>query len=370
MRLASGLTTLVAVLTWSVLAHAQQSDSSAPNVTVATIGTQVVSDRGRYVGRVQAVSTVNIVARVEGVLTTKNFEEGGFVAQGDLLYEIEKGLYQADVDKAKAQLEGAQASLKDSSVNLERQKILLSKGDVAQSVVDSATAQVGADEANAGEAAASLDTANINLGYTDIYSPIDGRIGVSNVDVGNLVNSNSGTLTTVTSVDPINVSFYVGEKDLIEDRKAGLIENNSAKLTVSLTLSDGSAYAETGTINYVGTTVEQSSDTVELRASFANPDNILLPNQFVNVRLADSDPQPVIVVPQPAVQLDSKGHFVYTVDSSDTVERKDIVLGAQTSGFWTVTSGLAEGDKVVVQGLQRVSPGTKVNPTELQKTAG
>ena len=295
-------------------AWAQDSSSNRPNVTVAPVTSQDAGSRGRYVGRVQAgVSTVNLQARVEGYLEKRQIEEGGFVKKGDLLYVIEKSLYEADVAQSKATLEGAQATLKNSQLNLERQKVLLKQGDVPQATVDSATAQVGSDQASVDQAKASLDTANINLGYTNIYSPIDGRISKTNVDVGNLVDSNSGTLTTVTSVDPIYVSFYVREKDLIEDQERGLVGQNDASLEVQLTLSDGTQYNSEGKITYVDTTVQEGSDTIELRATFANPKSILIPNQFVNVVLVDAEPKKALVVPQAAIQLDSKGHFVYVV---------------------------------------------------------
>ena len=217
------------------------------------------------------------------------------------------------------------------------------------------------------QAKASLDTANINLGYTEIYAPIDGRISKSNIDVGNLVSSNSGTLATITSVDPIYVSFYMGEKDLIADREKGLIGTDSAALKISLTLASGDPYESTGSVTYVGTAVEEASDTVEVRATFDNPKNVLIPGQFVNVTVAEAQPQQVLVVPQSAVQLDSSGHFVYQVDASDKIERRDVKLGRQVSGLWEVTSGLEEGDKVVTQGLQRISPGVTVNATELSQ---
>ncbi|MEX3012068.1 efflux RND transporter periplasmic adaptor subunit [Hoeflea sp. TYP-13] len=345
-------------------AAAQETQASKPNVTVATVKSQETGNRGRYVGRIQAVSTVNLEARVEGVLEKRNFQEGGLVKKGDLLFVIEKGLYQASVASSKAQLEGAQATLKNSKVELGRQKILLEKGDVAQSDYDSAEATVGSNEASVGEAQASLDTANINLGYTDIYAPIDGRISKTSVDVGNLVNTNTGTLATITSVDPIYVSFYMGEKDLIEDREKGLIGNDSAALNIKLTMADGSPYTSTGSISYVGTTVEQASDTIEVRATFDNPKNILIPGQFVNVFVEDAQPKSTLVVPQSAVQLDSKGHFVYLVDSADKIERRDVKLGKQAGTVWEVSSGLEEGEKVVVQGLQKIHPGVVVNPVE------
>lgn len=364
MKAAASFVLMTALVFLPAESLAQDTQGNAPNVTVATIGSQAIGHRGRYVGRVRAVDTVNLVARVQGVLEKRAFEEGGFVKKGDLLYVIEKSLYEADVANAKAQLEGAEATLKNSSIDLDRQKFLLSKDDVPQSTVDSATATVGANQASVDEAKANLDTANINLGYTNITSPIDGRISQSLVDVGNLVDSNTGTLATVTSVDPIYVSFFVGEKELIEDREKGLIGNNSAELDVKLTLSDGSDYPQTGKINYVDTAVQEGSDTIEVRATFDNPKNILLPNQFVNVNLAETNPPTVVVVPQSAVQLDSKGHFVYVLDSANKIERKDVTLGRQAGAVWVVSSGLEDGEKVVVQGLQRVSPGMTVNPTE------
>ncbi len=359
-------TAFAALLILSGAAFAQDTADNRPNVTVATVKSQPAGDRGRYIGRVEAVSTVNLEVRVEGYLEKRNFTEGGLVKMGDLLYEIEKGTYEADVASAKAQLEGAQATLKNSQVDLQRQQVLLGQGDVPQSTVDSAQAQVGADQSSVDQAKANLDTANINLSYTDIYSPIDGRISKTNVNVGNLVNSNTGTLATVTSVDPIYVSFYVGEKDLIRDREQGLIGENDANLKVKLTLADGTPYATEGSITYVDTTIQEGSDTIELRATFANPKNILIPNQFVNVTLVDAKPTMVLVIPQAAVQLDSKGHFVYVVDGSDKIERRDVTLGSQTGAVWEIASGLQEGDKVVTVGLQRVSPGTVVNATEQQ----
>ena len=359
--------TVALIVVSSLAAVAQDSTSTKPNVIVAPVTSQQGGDRGRYVGRVVAEYSIDIVARVEGFLEQQTFSGGELVKKGDLLYVIEQGLYQADVDKSQADVEGAQASLKNSELELERYKVLLEKGDVPQSQVDSQTAEVGADQATLDEAKADLETAKINLGYTEIRSPIQGRVSRTYIDVGNLVDSNSGTLATVNSVDPILVSFYVGERDLIQDRELGLIGESGTSLKATLTLADGSSYQREGTVTYVDTTVQESSDTVELRATFANPDSVLIPNQFVNVTLAEANPQDFLTIPQSAVQLDSKGHFVYVVDSDNKIERKDVSLGRQIGASWEVTSGLEKGENVVVQGLQRVSPGDTVNVTEQQQ---
>ncbi|WP_299472208.1 efflux RND transporter periplasmic adaptor subunit [uncultured Roseibium sp.] len=364
MKAATVFLGLIAALASAVAAYAQDSGSTAQKVGIAKVQMIAPDNSARYVGRVEATKSVEIVARVEGYLTERKFTEGGFVKKGDLLYVVEKDLYQASVDQSKATLEGAKATLSNSQIELERQRQLLAKGDISQATYDGAKATTDVDQANVDEAQANLETAGINLGYTDIFSPIDGRISKTNVNVGNLVDSNTGTLTTITSVDPIYVSFYMGERDLIEDREAGLIGNENVTLQVGLTLADGSTYPTEGKITYVGTSVEEGSDTVELRATFDNPKNLLIPGQFVNVLVKDENQQTVAAIPQPAIQLDTKGHFVFVVDANNKVERRDVVLGRQTGTLWEVKSGLKQGERVVVQGLQRVSPGSTVDPVE------
>lgn len=364
MKAAKVLLGLTVGLVGGVATNAQESGSSPQKVTVAKVQMITPENSSRYVGRVEATNTVDIVARVEGYLTERKFTEGGFVKKGDLLYVIEKDLYQASVDQSKATLEGSQATLKNAQIELERQRQLLAKGDVSQATYDSAKATADLDQSNVDEAQANLDTATINLGYTSIYSPIDGRISKTNLNVGNLVDSNTGTLATVTSVNPIYVSFYMGEKDLIKDREAGLIGDDGAKLQVDLTLADGTKYPSGGKVTYVGTSVEEGSDSVELRATFDNPKNLLIPGQFVTVSVKDDTQTPVPAIPQSAIQLDAKSHFVFVVGANNKLERRDVVLGRQSGTLWEVKSGLKEGEQVVVQGLQRVRPDMTVDPVE------
>lgn len=341
---------------------AQSDANAAPSVVVQAAGKSLEQDPERYVGRVQAVKTVNVQARVEGILQQRLFVEGRLVKAGDTLYQIDKAAFQADVDKANADLAGAQATAKNAEIELERQRELLEKGDVPQSTVDAAQATFGADKAAADAAAADLETAKINLGYTDIVSPIDGRVGQTAVNVGNLVSSSTGTLATITSVNPIYVSFFVSEKELLEKRRQGAITKDGSRLEVVIGLADGEDYGSFGTIDFIDIEVQETSDTIELRARFDNDDGLLIPGQFVTVRLKDPDAKTVVSVPQSALQLDNKGHFVFLVGSNDTVERRDVKVGQQLRGVWTVTSGLDAGDKVIVQGLQKVKVGEKVNP--------
>ena len=342
------------------------SPAQPPAVVVSAVTEQSPAALNKYVGRVVAVSTVELQARVTGFLEKRNFTEGATVKKGDVLYEIEKDTYKANVDRSSATVQGAQATVTDDQKTFERMKFLRDKQDQPQSAVDQAEADLQNSQATLGEAKAQLELDQINLGYTTITSPIDGRISTTNIDVGNLVTPNSGTLATILSVDPIYVSFYMSEIDLVDARQRGLIGEDQAKLEVEITLSDGDVYPKKGTINYVGVAIEQSTDTTEIRATFANPDGILIPGQFVTARTIDPSAKPELAVPQLAVQLDKKGHFVFLVGEDNKVERQDIEVGQQKAGMWVVTSGLEKGQKVIVQGLQKVQPGIIVKPVEQQ----
>ncbi len=354
------LFTIIATISFVHSASAQSDQASPPSVIVKEAGEVLAQDRERHVGRVQAVKTVSVQARVEGVLDKRLFTEGHLVKAGDVLYQIDKAAFQADVDKAEADLAGAKATAKNAEVNLERQRELLKRGDIAQSIVDSAEATFGSDKAAVTAAAAELETAKISLGYTDIVSPIDGRIGKTAINVGNLVSSSSGTLATITSIDPIYVSFFISEKELLEKRKQGAITPEGSRLQVIIGLADGTDYTSAGAIDYVDIEVQESSDTIELRASFPNDKGLLIPGQFVSVRLKDPESKPVVAVPQAALQLDKSGHFVFLVNDKNVVERRDVTLGRQLSGAWAVSSGLAAKDRVIVAGLQKVKAGEEV----------
>ncbi|MEX0350752.1 MAG: efflux RND transporter periplasmic adaptor subunit [Paracoccaceae bacterium] len=345
-------------------AVAQTQHDAAPGVVVATVSTAVVQTGDAYVGRVVAQQRVDLQARVEGLLQEVNFTPGALVSKGDVLFRIERDVYQADVASAKASVAGAEATAKGSDIVLKRNQNLLEKGDVPQSVVDGALAEYGQDLAAVEEAKAALQLAQINLGYTEITSPLNGRITWSSVDAGNLISSDSGVLATVTSVDPIYVRFFVGEGVLIEERKKGLIADEEIKLKARIHLSDGSEYGSNGQVVYVGTQVRQDTDTIELRASFPNPDGALLPGQFVSAFLDDPDAAPSLTVPQSALQLDKEGHFVFVVDEKNVVHRQNVDTGQQIAGAWQITSGLKEGQKVVVQGLQKIHDGATVTPVD------
>ena len=346
-------------------AFAQEQAEKPPAVVVQTVKSEIVQSNESYVGRVVALSSVDVIARVDGFLEGQAFVEGATVKRGDVLYTIEQGSYKAAVDKAKANVAGAEATAKNAEIEATRQQDLLQKGDVSQAAYDSAAATAAAAQAAHDEAAADLAAAQINMDYTRVVSPIDGRIGQSAIDVGNLVGPDSGVLTTIVSVDPVEVEFQVPAPVLLGLRQKNLIGGDSPVMEARITLSDGSAFANPGKIDFVDVQVQQATDSVALKASYANPDSLLMPGQFVVVRLVDPTAKPVIVVPQTALQLDAKGHFVYVVDGDSKVERRDVTLGAQLSGgTWVVENGLTGGDRVITQGLQKVRESEAVTPTE------
>ena len=341
---------------------AQAQEKTAPSVVVATVEEKVAEAGRSYVARVSAITTVNLQARVTGFLEKQNFEDGSFVKAGDLLYQIEKAPYQASVAQAKADVEGAEATQKNAELYLERQKVLHKQGDVPQSTVDAAVAALGVDQAATAKAKAELQAAQIDLNYTDIFSPLDGRIGISAIDTGNVVGPDSGVLATINSVDPVHVVFFISEIELLDEQRKGLIAGNTSSLSARITLADGKYYGEVGAVSYVDIVVQQATDTIKLRATFANPDAVLIPGQFVTIQLEDPSAKPIITVPQAALQLDNEGHFVFVVDDKDVAERRDVTLGAQLAGNWIIEKGLKAGEKVIVEGLQKVHEGGKVKP--------
>lgn len=337
---------------------------SRPSVIVTTVTTRDVSRRQIYVGRVQAINTVQLTARVEGFLEKREYVEGSYVKKGQILFLIEQASYKAAVEQSEADVEGNEAQLKNDQIEFERNKKLAETNDVTQATLDSSAATLGTGKANVKKSKAALATSKLNLSYTEVRSPIDGRASAANVDVGNLVGPSTGTLATVVSMDPIYVIFYVAERDLIEARKAGFVKGTKVALTPYLQLSDGSTYKHPGKLDYLGIQVEQTTDTIEVRAVFPNPEHILIPGQFVNVTVESDKKKMALVVPQVALQQDQSGHYVLVVDKNDKVEKRTVKLGQQVDRDWVVTEGLNKGERVIVGGIQKVTPGALVNAVD------
>ena len=338
-----------------------QASAPPPAVTVVKIASTEVKPSSSFTGRVEGVLKVDLRARVDGFLEKRLFTEGADVKEGDLLFTIEKGQYQAAVDQAKAGIVTAEATLKLADIEVGRQTELLSKNVGAQARVDEVTAKQGEARGALLAQKANLEKAELNLSYTDIKSPIAGRIGKANISAGNFVGPNSGTLATIVSQDPIYVTFPVTQREILAVRKDG---GKASEYAIYLQLPDGSRYAQPGKLDFLDVTVNQGTDTVQVRAAFPNPTRLLVDGQLVNVVAELGKGESTLVVPQQALQLDQSGAFVLVVDKDNKVQIRRVETGQVVGSNMSVTKGLAAGDLVITEGIQKVRPGQTVQATE------
>jgi membrane fusion protein (multidrug efflux system) len=356
----------LAVLSGSSLSAQQPAPQAAPVTTVIAQATPVTRSKD-FVGRVEAIQRVEVRARVTGYLEAVLFKEGELVKEGQPLYRIEQDLFKAAVAQAQGALSGSKASKKLSQVELDRANQLLASSYGTPQKRDQALATDENAAANILTAQASLDTAKINLGYTDIRSPIAGRISRTNITKGNVVSPESGVLTTVVSQDPIYVVFPVSQREFLDVRRDGTkVDRNRFEVTVRF--SDGSVYAEKGRVNFVDVTVDKATDTIIVRATFPNPEGVLIDGQLVRVNIDTGVPQEKIVIPQAALIADQQGPYVFAVEDGKAVVRR-VKLGEEAGNNIAIDSGLEAGEQIIVEGMQAVKPGGAVFATPMPPQA-
>jgi membrane fusion protein (multidrug efflux system) len=343
---------------------------ASPAVGVRPAALKGVSQSFEFVGRIKATDKVDVRARVEGFIEKVAFREGQDVKAGDLLYQLEQPPFQAQVNTAKASVAQFEAQYRNAQLTLERAQYLLKTVAGQQSNVDSALAAERALAAQIEGAKAQLQTAEINLGYTEIRSPIDGRIGRHAYTLGNLVNPASGVLATIVSQDPIYVLFPVSVRDLEIIREARHNEGGLTKIDIRLHLANGREYPQRGVWNLTDPQVDQQTDTLIIRATVQNPERQLVDGQFVTVAIRERREAPRLVVPQAALQVDQSGYYVLVVDDQHKVEQRRIQTGPNQDTDVVITSGLKEGEKVIVDGIQKVRPGQVVQETALSSAGG
>jgi membrane fusion protein (multidrug efflux system) len=310
-------------------------------------------------------------ARVEGFLDKVLFREGQDVKAGDLLYQIEKVQFQAALDQAKANVVVAEATLTNAKLEYERSLELSKRNFSPQSDVDQKKAAMDTAAGRVLQLKAALTQAQVNLDYTDIRAPIDGRIGRTAYTVGNLVNPASGVLATIVSQDPIYVLFPVSVRDLDTIREARHKEDGGlAKIDIRIRLPNGKEYAHPGVWNLTDPQVDPQTDTLIMRATIPNPDRTLTDGQFVTAIIRERQEAPRLVVPQAALQVDQSGYYVLVVNDQHKVEQRRVQTGPQLGTDVVVTSGVKEGEKVIVDGIQKVRPGQVVQETVLQAAGG
>jgi membrane fusion protein (multidrug efflux system) len=374
LRLVPSLTRAVVIASLMLAACDANKQAATPppkpavGVRAATL--TGVNDSFEFVGHIKATDKVDVRARVEGFLEKRLFREGQDVKAGDLLYQIEKVQFQAQVDQAKANLASAEAETTNAQLQYGRNLELSRREFSPQSTVDQWKATLDSDRAKVLQMRAALTQAEVNLGYTDIRSPIDGRIGREAYTTGNLVNPASGVLVTIVSQDPIYVLFPVSIRDLETIRAARRDENGGlAKIEIRVRLSTGQEYAHAGVWNLTDPQVDQQTDTLTMRAIIPNPERQLVDGQFVTAIIRERRDKPRLVIPQAALQIDQSGYYALVVDDQHKVEQRRIQTGPNRDTDVVITSGLQEGDKVIVDGVQKVRPGQIVQEAVLAPAA-
>lgn len=355
-------------------AAAQMPNAGPPAVGIIVAAKMPITQTQQFIGRVEAINRVNIVARVTAQLQETPFTEGREVKKGEVLFRLEQPPYQAALDVNKALITQYEAQLRNATSTTERAQALLKTPAGQQSTVDAAVANQQALEAQILGAKAQLRTSQINLDYTTITSPIDGKIGRYAVTTGNIVGPNTGTLATIVSQDPMYVTFPVPSPQFLDLSKYYGSRGGFAAVRIKLKLPDGSTYDQEGKLNYVDPTIANGTDTVTLRGEITNPTvagakpgeinrRPLIDGEFVTVLLEGVEPIQVLAIPRGAVLTDQQGSYVYVVGKDDVAEQRRVQLGQTTPATAMVSAGLAEGEKVIVDGIQKVRPGAKVAPS-------
>jgi RND family efflux transporter MFP subunit len=343
--------------------------ATAPTpVTVSHPLQRIVTDYADFTSRTAAIDSVEVRARVNGYLEKINFKEGTLVKKGDLLFEIDPRPYQAQVDFAEAQLAANEALLKKAKADNARFKALAVKspGVVTQQDLDQYEAAENQAIANVGTAKATLETNQLNLGFTKIVSPIDGRISRYQLTIGNLVQQDTTLLTTIVSVDPIYAYADIDEhtvlhvRELIREGKAKSARD--AEMHVKLGLANEAGFPRDGIVNFVDNQVNPKTGTLRVRAVFSNKDEFLTPGLFARVRIPIGQPHEAMLVTDRAIDTDQGQKIVYVVDQDNKVDARPVRLGAAHDGLRTIEAGLSPSDLVIVNGLQRVRPGVTVDP--------
>ncbi|MBI3197831.1 MAG: efflux RND transporter periplasmic adaptor subunit [Rhodospirillales bacterium] len=341
-------------------AGAQQA-APPPAVLVQAAELKPIADQSEFIGRAAAVDKVELRARVKGFLGPRKFSDGDLVKEGQVLFTIEPEPYQAAVDQKVAQRDAAKAALTNADLQLHRAEELLRSKTGTQVTYDQRLSEQLQAKAQLEDAAAQLRDAEIQLSYTQIKSPIAGRVGRAAVSPGNIVGPDSGVLATVVSENPIRVLFSITQRELLDARRDSGTSGDG--LVVRLRLADGSLYKDKGKLDFIDVTADAKTDGQVVRAVFDNKQGLLTDGQTVRVIVEGEKVPTVVAVPQAAIAQDQSGPYLFIVNDKNVAEQKRVKVGVARDGLVAVTEGLKAGERVIVQGQQRVRPGMTVNPT-------
>lgn len=347
-----------------VLGHAASAPApatAAPEVTTAQVLMRPLRSSADFTGRLQAVDTVQVRPRVGGYVESVHFKEGALVKKDQLLFQIDPRPYKAEVDRLAAGLAQAKAELALAEANAARGRRLLDQRAISREEADRLQTAAESARAQVASTAASLQAARLNLDFTQVRAPIDGRVSNAQVTPGNLVSS-ADVLTSVVSVDPVYVYFDVDEQNYLKLLAGGAApaKGGSLDAAVAMGLADEDGYPHRGRLDFVDNQLRAGSGTIRLRAVFENQDGHYTPGMFARLQLESGAAHPTVLIDDRAVGTDLGNQFVYAVGKDGTAEYRKVTTGPLFHGLRTVTSGLAAGDVIVVNGLQRVRPGVQV----------
>lgn len=354
---------------------ASQAAKPAIPVTVAAVEPRDITSWQEFSGRLEAIDRVEVRPRVAGAIQSVQFREGALVKQGDLLVTIDPATYEAAVAQAQAQVGAAKARLNLTKVEVDRGQKLFDNKTISQSDMDTRASNYAEADANVKAAQATLQTAQLNLDYTQVRAPISGRVGKIAVTVGNLVaaGSSSPALTTLVSVDPVYASFNASEQTVTQALAELPVTNGVAppveQIPVQIGTANDNGTPVNGKLQLIDNEVDAASGTITVRAVFDNPGGRLIPGQFVRVRMGQPKAENKIVIDDRAVGTDQDKKFVFVVDGENKVNYRQVQLGSLVDGQRVIENGLKAGEKIVVNGLQRIRPGAVVAPQLAEKVA-
>ncbi len=336
----------------------KRKNAAAPSVIVKDVETKSVIRKFEAPARVVSVSRIKVVARISGYLTKSYFKEGDIVKKGQVLFEIEPQEYKLAVDKAKANLANSEAQLIYYEKQLKRAQELVKHDYIAKAQYDQTLAQRDSYKAQVALNRSAYQDALRNLSYTKVTAPVDGQVGMIQITVGNYVTAQSGPLTTLNSINPIYVSFPLETKNYNELVKVDKVQNTNRK--VDLYFSSGKKYKYVGTQDFHDNNVDETTGSIMMRATFENPEGVLINGDYVTVYVYSNEKENLPVVPQIAVMENPQYKYVYKLDSKGLPQIQKIETLGQEGQDWIIKSGVNAGDKVIVSGLQSVIPGNKI----------
>jgi membrane fusion protein (multidrug efflux system) len=336
-----------------------------PEVKVMTVQSQPIDNVVEVPGRLEAVRTAEVRARVDGIVQRRLYQEGTDVREGQALFAIDPRELRAQQSSAQAALARAQATATNAARDVERYQGLVAKQAISQQEYDTAVARLRTAQADVAQARSQVEAARLDLSYTTVTAPISGRAGRAEVTEGALVSAGAATLLTkIEQIDPIYVNFSQSSSDVLKIRKeiasGALKMPGRGRIAAHLVLEDGSVYPQAGVLNFFDLRLDEATGTAAFRAEFPNPDRSLLPGQFVRVRVDAGVRSGGVLVPQRAVVVTPQGATVLVAGAKDVIESRSVTLGALEGGSWVILTGLTPGDRVVVDGLQKAQPGKPV----------